>query len=183
MFRVVLFLIVWNRKQPKYLSVDGGGRGVRGEQKDWGMVCFNYLVIKKGNAVEKNIALIDSFAALLEDTCTESWAFVNRMIYMPFHVQTRRGWVQAKIHWDHGDWWHHWPMCLLTSRPPLRGVNTSPPSTILPGASRASVRRTARFHFHFLFLFFCWRNIRFAGSQRSGYQSAHLPTMAVFVGN
>ena len=79
------------------------------------MVCFNYLVIKKGNAVEKNIALIDSFAALLEDTCTESWAFVNRMIYMPFHVQTRRGWVQAKIHWDHGDWWHHWPMCLLTS--------------------------------------------------------------------
>ena len=36
------------------------------------MVCFNYLVIKKGNAVEKNIALIDSVAALLEDTCTES---------------------------------------------------------------------------------------------------------------
>lgn len=29
------------------------------------MVRFNYLVIKKGNVLKKNIALIDGFAALL----------------------------------------------------------------------------------------------------------------------
>ena len=36
------------------------------------MICFNYLVIKKGNVLKKNIAFIDGFAALLEDTCKES---------------------------------------------------------------------------------------------------------------
>ena len=52
----------------------GGGASRKAEE--W--FALDYLVIKKGNTFKKNMALIDGFAALLEDACKESRAFVNR---------------------------------------------------------------------------------------------------------